>query len=211
MSPPRDVQFRNMMPPGLIIQTSRRLWISQMNRLVSRSHEAEFPPAAQTALELLDWTLRGSRALDCASLDALRTQGNWLKTEDYYEISIHREKLTATGASAQCARLANSSFTQRYPEAAPTPTSAFACTAEPRLPLVAASPSDRLCLSALASSLIEPFRVPMAPGSSRGTVVATIPLATARPLSGPRTLQATAKPDRRRAWPVRACRGIPLH
>ena len=88
------------MPADLSTQTSWRPWISQMNRLwpVSRSHEAEFPPAAQTALELIDWTLRGSRALDRASFDALRPKGNWFKTEDYYEISIHREKLAASAS-----------------------------------------------------------------------------------------------------------------
>ncbi len=66
--------------------------------LVSRPDEAEFPPAAQTALELLDWTFRGPRTVDRASLDALRPNCNWFKTEDYYEISIPREKL-ATPAS----------------------------------------------------------------------------------------------------------------
>ena len=62
----------------------------------SRLDEAEFPPAAQTALELLDWTLRGLRAVDCASCDALRPQLNRFTTEDYYEISIFREKLAAS-------------------------------------------------------------------------------------------------------------------
>ncbi len=62
---------------------------------LARRDEAEFPPAAQTALELLEWTFRGSRAMDCASLDALRPQRNWFNTEDYYEISISREKLAA--------------------------------------------------------------------------------------------------------------------
>src|SRR3982751_4139708 len=64
--------------------------------LAPRPEEAEFPPAAQTALELLDWTLRGSRAADRASLDALRPQLNWFNTEDHYEISIPRERLTAS-------------------------------------------------------------------------------------------------------------------
>ena len=31
--------------------------------------------------------------MDRASLDALRPQRNWFNTEDYYEISIPREKL----------------------------------------------------------------------------------------------------------------------
>mgnify|MGYP003694621975 CR=1 FL=1 len=71
---------------------------SQANWLLpgSRPDEAEFPPAAQTALELLVWTLRGPRAVDCASCDALRPQRNWLRTEDYYEISISREELAAS-------------------------------------------------------------------------------------------------------------------
>ena len=80
------------------IPTSRLSGTSQVHRPwpVSRPDEAEFPPAAQTALELLDWTFRGLRAVDCASLDALRPQSNWFITEDYYEISIPREKLTAS-------------------------------------------------------------------------------------------------------------------
>src|SRR5438105_8347570 len=61
-----------------------------------RQNKAEFPPAAQTALKLLDWTLRGSRAVDRASSDALRPQLNLVKSEDYYEISIPWEKLTAS-------------------------------------------------------------------------------------------------------------------
>ena len=62
----------------------------------SRLDKAEFPPAAQTALKLLVWTLRGPRAVDCASCDALRPQLNRFTTEDYYEISIFREKLAAS-------------------------------------------------------------------------------------------------------------------
>jgi hypothetical protein len=65
---------------------------------VSRPNEAEFPPAAQTALELLDWTFRGPRAVDRASCDALRPQDNGFKTEDYYEISIPREKRATTAS-----------------------------------------------------------------------------------------------------------------
>ena|SRR5689334_8478574 len=61
----------------------------------SRLDEAEFPPAAQTALKLLVRTLRGPRAVDCASCDALRPQLNRFTTKDYYEISIFREKLAA--------------------------------------------------------------------------------------------------------------------
>src|SRR5262249_27339056 len=71
---------------------------SRTNRLSpgSRPDEAEFPPAAQTALELLVWILRGPRAVDCASCDALRPQLNRFTTEDHYEISIFREKLAAS-------------------------------------------------------------------------------------------------------------------
>jgi hypothetical protein len=69
-----------------------------MDRLLpgSRPDEAEFPPAAQTALELIDWTFQGSRAMDRASLDALRPQRNWFNTEDHYENSIPREKLATS-------------------------------------------------------------------------------------------------------------------
>jgi hypothetical protein len=63
---------------------------------VFRSAEVEFPPAAQPALELLDWTFRGSRAVDRASHDALYPQYNWLNTGDHYEISIPRENFTST-------------------------------------------------------------------------------------------------------------------
>jgi len=95
---PRDRPVLDIMKPAFSsIQISLPLRRSHTDRLlpVSRPDEAEFPPAAQTALELLDWTFRGSRAVDRASRDALRPQGNWFKTEDYYEISIPREKLTA--------------------------------------------------------------------------------------------------------------------
>lgn len=97
MSAPRSSSFWNMKPAYSSIPTSLPPRRSHTDRLllVSQPHEAEFPPAAQSALELFDWTLRGSRALDRASFDALRPQGNWFKTEDYYEISIPREKLTA--------------------------------------------------------------------------------------------------------------------
>ena len=98
---PAIVQFFGKMKPAYSsIPTSKPPRRSHTDRLlpVSRPDEAEFPPAAQTALELLDWTFRGSRAVDRASHDALRPQRNWFNTEDYYEISIPREKL-ATSAS----------------------------------------------------------------------------------------------------------------
>ena len=100
MSASRDRPvFGKMKPAFSSIPTKMPRRRSHAARLlpdpVSRPDEAEFPLAAQTAFELLDWTLRGSRAVDRASLDALRPQSNWFKTEDYYEISIPREKLTA--------------------------------------------------------------------------------------------------------------------
>jgi hypothetical protein len=62
----------------------------------SRLKEAEFPLAAQTALELLVWTLVGPRAADRASSDALHPKRNFVRSKDHYEISIPREKLTAS-------------------------------------------------------------------------------------------------------------------
>ena len=53
----------------------------------SRREEAEFPAAAQSALQ----TFRGSPAADRASIDALRPQNNWVKIKDHYEASIIRE------------------------------------------------------------------------------------------------------------------------
>jgi hypothetical protein len=76
-----------------------------------RLDEAEFPPAAQTALKLLVWTLRGPRAVDCASCDALRPQLNWLTIKDYYEISIFREKLaTASRGIPKAVRVARRAY-----------------------------------------------------------------------------------------------------
>lgn len=53
----------------------------------SRREEAEFPAAAQIALQ----TFRGSPTADRASYDALRLQNNWVKIKDQYETSIIRE------------------------------------------------------------------------------------------------------------------------
>ena len=63
-------------------------------RVSSRRHEAEFPVAAQIAL--LVGTLRGSRARDRASIDALRPKYNWMKPEDQYDISLIGEKWPAS-------------------------------------------------------------------------------------------------------------------
>ena len=64
-------------------------------RTNSRCHEAEFPVATQTACQLLPGALRGSRARDRASIDALRPNYNWVKPEDQYDISIIGEKRPA--------------------------------------------------------------------------------------------------------------------
>jgi len=58
-----------------------------------RPDGAEFP-AASPIPGKRERTLRGSRAAGCASIDALRPPHHWVITEDKYEISIIREKLT---------------------------------------------------------------------------------------------------------------------
>ena len=80
------------------------------SRISSRLYEAEFPVATQTVDQLLVGTLRGPRARDRASLDALRPNYNWMKIEDQYDISPIREKWPA--------------FTRRLPQKgrqSPTP------------------------------------------------------------------------------------------
>jgi hypothetical protein len=61
-------------------------------RNCSRRHEAEFPAATQIADQLI---VLGSRAVDCASTDALRPNYNWVELEDSYDISIIGEKWPA--------------------------------------------------------------------------------------------------------------------
>ena len=51
--------------------------------------------ATQTAYQLLLGALWGPRARDCASIDALRPNYNWVKSEDQYDISIIGEKWPA--------------------------------------------------------------------------------------------------------------------
>src|SRR5438270_840168 len=58
-------------------------------RLYFRHDEAEFPTASQIVCNL--WTFRGSRAEDCASMDALRPFNNWVNTEDQHELLSTRE------------------------------------------------------------------------------------------------------------------------
>ena len=58
-----------------------------------RRDGAEFP-AASPIPDKRERTLRGSRAAGRASIGALRPPNHWVITEDNYEISIIREKLT---------------------------------------------------------------------------------------------------------------------
>ena len=58
-----------------------------------RRDGAEFP-AASLVPGKRERTLRGSRAAGRASIGALRPPNHWVITEDKYEISIIREKLT---------------------------------------------------------------------------------------------------------------------
>src|SRR5438552_16845111 len=58
-----------------------------------RRDGAEFP-AASPIPDKRERTLRGSHAAGRASIDALRPPNHWVITEDKYEISIIREKLT---------------------------------------------------------------------------------------------------------------------
>ena len=64
-------------------------------RIDSRREEAEFPVATQTAYQLLEGTLWGSRARDRASTDALRPNYNWMKPEDQNDILLIGEKWPA--------------------------------------------------------------------------------------------------------------------
>ena len=64
-------------------------------RVHFRLDEAEFPAASQSACKLLERTWPGSRAADCASIDALRPFNNWVKPEDQYGISFIGEKRPA--------------------------------------------------------------------------------------------------------------------
>jgi hypothetical protein len=57
-----------------------------------RRYVAEFPAASQIA-DQLERTSQGSRAVGCASIDALRPSNHGIITKDKYEISIIREKL----------------------------------------------------------------------------------------------------------------------
>jgi hypothetical protein len=63
-------------------------------RIRSRQNETEFPTALPRhggASRLLESALRGRRAADRASYDALRPLNHWVKIEDQYELSFIRE------------------------------------------------------------------------------------------------------------------------
>jgi len=60
-------------------------------QLYFRLKEAEFPAASQSACKLFEWTLSGSRAADCASLDALRPFNHWVNLKDQHELLFIRE------------------------------------------------------------------------------------------------------------------------
>jgi hypothetical protein len=72
--------------------SSRFDWLTEtgcvLRRFFSRHDEAEFPTASQTVCNLR--TSRGSRALDCASPDALHPLNN-LETKHKHELAFIRE------------------------------------------------------------------------------------------------------------------------
>ena len=70
-------------------------WLSAQARrskqVQSRLDEAEFPTASQSAL--FEWALDDWRAVDGASLDALRRFNNWTKRKDQHELLFNWETL----------------------------------------------------------------------------------------------------------------------
>src|SRR6266581_3554831 len=58
-----------------------------------RLNEAEFPAVSQSACKLFERTLSDSRAVDGASIDALRPFNNWFKLKDQHELLFIRETL----------------------------------------------------------------------------------------------------------------------
>ena len=73
--------------------SSRFDWLTTagciLRRFYFRHNEAEFPAAwsrNRGICSLLGETSRGSRAVDRASLDALRPQNNWVNTKDHHEL-----------------------------------------------------------------------------------------------------------------------------
>ena len=73
--------------------SSRFDWLTTagciLRRFYFRHNEAEFPAAWSRnggICNLLGETSRGSRAVDRASLDALRPLNNWVNTKDHHEL-----------------------------------------------------------------------------------------------------------------------------
>ena len=58
-----------------------------------RPNEAEFPAASQSACKLFEWTQSDSRAVDGASIDALRLFDNWFNLKDQHELLFIWETL----------------------------------------------------------------------------------------------------------------------
>src|SRR5438105_4080849 len=90
---PRRVRFFEIMMRGFASSLLRWLTMAAggSTRVHFRLDEAEFPAAWQSACKLLERTLPGSRAVDCASIDALRPFNNWVNLEDQYELLFTRE------------------------------------------------------------------------------------------------------------------------
>ena len=90
---PRRVRFFEIMMRGFASSLLRWLTIAAggSTRVHFRLDEAEFPAASQSACKLLERTLPGLRAVDCASIDALRPFNNWVNLEDQYELLFTRE------------------------------------------------------------------------------------------------------------------------
>src|SRR5437588_5719951 len=90
---PRRVRFFEIMMRGFASSLLRWLTmaVGGSTRVHFRLDEAEFPAASQNACKLLERTLPGLRAVDCASIDALRPFNNWINLEDQYELLFTRE------------------------------------------------------------------------------------------------------------------------
>ena len=74
-----------------------RRWLSApacgSRKVYFRLDEAEFSAASQSACKLFEWTVSDSRAVDGASIDALRSFNNWFKLKDQHELLFIRETL----------------------------------------------------------------------------------------------------------------------
>src|SRR5437879_6302433 len=90
---PRRVSVFEIMMRGFASSLLRWLTmaVGGSTRVHFRLDEAEFPAASQNACKLLERTLPGLRAVDCASIDALRPFNNWINLEDQYELLFTRE------------------------------------------------------------------------------------------------------------------------